>query len=303
MSKFRTSIGGQAVMEGIAMRGPDMTCLSVRRPDGTIQQEVSPSKKNPFDRYPILRGIASMVIALESGYTFLLHSSDIAFPDQEEDKLDKWLNEHFGENNKVINYGVALLAGLMSIGLFMFLPTFITGIIAKVIPGLDVYKTFIESILKIAIFIIYIYSASRMDEIARVFKYHGAEHKTIFCYENGEELTVENVRKQGRFHPRCGTSFTFITLLISILLFSFIPWNSTLSRIFYKLLCLPLIMGISYEFIRYAGRHDNTLSRLLSFPGLLVQRLTVFEPEDDMIEVAINAMKAVIPEDPEKDKI
>ena len=178
----------------------------------------------------------------------------------------------------------------------MLLPTVITGLIAKVLP-IDGFKALIEGLLKIAIFLCYLYLVSRMKDIRRVFMYHGAEHKTIFCFEAGEELTVENVRKMGRFHPRCGTSFLFITVLISILIFSFVPWVSTAMRVLYKLLCLPVVMGLSYECIKYAGRHDNLLSRIMSAPGLWVQRMTVFEPEDDMIEVAITAMKAVIPED------
>ena len=303
MSSFRTSIGGQAVMEGIAMRGPELTCLSIRRPDGSIYQETVPTKRNKFDKIPILRGVVALFLSLESGYRFLMRSSEVAYPDTEEDKFDLWLKKHFGDDNKVINYIVALLAGLFSIGIFMFLPTFCTGILARLFPILIPYRTVLESILKIFIFILYIYLSSRLDDVARVFKYHGAEHKCIFCYENGEDLTVENVKKHKRFHPRCGTSFTFITLLISIFIFSFVPWNNTFMRVLYKLLCLPIIMGISYEFIRYAGKHDNLLSKVLSIPGLLVQRLTVFEPDETMIEVEISSLKTVIPTDSVMDRL
>ena len=178
----------------------------------------------------------------------------------------------------------------------MLLPTAVTGFLARFLP-IGSFKTLIEGVLKIAIFLSYISLVSRMKEIKRVFMYHGAEHKTIFCFESGEELTVGNVRKMKRFHPRCGTSFLFITVLISILIFSFVPWTSTGLRVLYKLLCLPLIMGLSYECIKFAGKSDGIISRILSAPGLWVQRMTVFEPDDDMIEVAIEAMKAVIPED------
>lgn len=283
-------------MEGISMRGPDVTCLAVRRQDGSIYKEVIPTVKNKYDKIPIVRGAAAMVIALTTGYSQLMKSSEIAFPDQEEDKFDQWIKKHFGNNNKLINYLIALTAGFLSIGLFMFLPTFLTGVITYFLPSLIFLRTVIEGILKVIIFIAYIYLSSKMPDVARVFMYHGAEHKSIFCYENREELTVENIKKYGRFHPRCGTSFMFITLLISIILFSFVPWESTVKRVIYKLLCLPLIMGISYEFIRYSGKHDNLLSRILSFPGLMIQRLTVFEPDDSMIEIAIAALSEVIPD-------
>ena len=295
---FKTSIGGQAVIEGISMKGPRLTCLAVREPGGEIRTEISQTPSNPVKDIPILRGVAAMYLALKSGYSFIMRSTDIAFPDgDEEDKFDRWLKDHLGEKmNQTIGLVAAVLAGFLSIALFVLLPTVITGLIARILP-IDGFKALIEGLLKIAIFLCYLYLVSRMKDIRRVFMYHGAEHKTIFCFEAGEELTVENVRKMGRFHPRCGTSFLFITVLISILIFSFVPWVSTAMRVLYKLLCLPVVMGLSYECIKYAGRHDNLLSRIMSAPGLWVQRMTVFEPEDDMIEVAITAMKAVIPED------
>lgn len=295
---FKTSIGGQAVIEGIAMKGPRLTCLAVRDPGGEILTEITETEKNPFKKIPLLRGVAAMFLALKSGYSFIMKSTDIAFPEGDsDDKFDKWLKEHFGDRaNQAIGAVAAVLAGFLSIALFVLLPTVITGLLAKVLP-IEGIKTLIEGILKIAIFLLYLFLVSRMNDIKRVFMYHGAEHKTIFCFESGDELTVENVRKMGRFHPRCGTSFLFITVLISILVFSFVPWVSTLSRVLYKLICLPVIMGLSYECIKYAGKHDNIISRIMSAPGLWVQRMTVFEPDDDMIEVAIAAMKAVIPED------
>lgn len=285
-------------MEGIAMKGPRLTCLAVRQPDGTIRTEISETDRNPFKNIPLLRGVAAMFFALKSGYSFIMRSTDIAFPEgEEEDKFDRWLKDHFGEKtNQAIGIFSAVLAGFLSIAMFVLLPTAVTGLLARFLP-IDGFKTLIEGILKIAIFLSYISLVSRMKEIKRVFMYHGAEHKTIFCFEAGEDLTVENVRKMKRFHPRCGTSFLFITVLISILIFSFVPWGSTGMRVLYKLLCLPLIMGLSYECIKFAGRSDGILSRILSAPGLWVQRMTVFEPDDDMIEVAIEAMKAVIPED------
>ena len=295
---FKTSIGGQAVIEGIAMKGPRLTCLAMRSPSGDIQTEISDTEKNPLKNIPILRGVAAMYLSLKSGYSYIMRSTDVAFPDgEEDDKFDRWLKEHFGEKtNQAIGVFAAVLAGFLSVALFVLLPTVITGLLAKVLP-IENIKTLIEGILKVIIFLSYLFLVSRMKDIKRVFMYHGAEHKSIFCFEAGEELTVENVRKMGRFHPRCGTSFLFITVLISIIVFSFVPWTSTLMRVLYKLLCLPVIMGLSYECIKYAGRHDNILSRIMSAPGLWVQRLTVFEPDDEMIEIAIAALKAVIPED------
>lgn len=295
---FKTSIGGQAVIEGISMKGPRLTCLAVRKPDGEILTEISQTDRNPFKKIPLLRGVAAMYLSLKSGYSYIMKSTDIVFPEgEEEDKFDLWLKAHFGEKaNQAIGVTAAVLAGFLSVGLFVLLPTLVTGLLARFLP-IGGFKTLIEGILKVVIFLSYLFLVSKMKDIKRVFMYHGAEHKTIFCFEAGEELTVENVRKMGRFHPRCGTSFLFITVLISILVFSFVPWVSTMMRVLYKLLCLPVIMGLSYECIKYAGRHDNLLSRIMSAPGLWVQRMTVFEPDDDMIEVAITAMKAVIPED------
>ena len=300
MSKFKTSIGGQAVMEGITMKGPKKTCLAVRLPDGSIKTEITETRQNPAAKLPIVRGVAAMVIALSEGYQYLMDSAENAFPDMEEDKFDLWLKKHFGEKvSSVVGMLAAVLAGFLSVCLFILLPTFLTGLLDKVVP-LGGLKTVVEGLLKVVIFVCYLAAVSRMKEIKRVFSYHGAEHKTIFCYEAGEALTVENVRKHGRFHPRCGTSFLFITVIISILVFSFVPWTSTLMRMLYKLICLPLVMGLSYECIRFAGKHDNLFSRVLSAPGLWVQHLTVFEPDDGMIECAIAAMTAVIPENSEE---
>ncbi len=299
MGKFKTSIGGQAVIEGIAMRGPEKTCLAIRLPDGSIKTETTATKKNPYLHVPIIRGIVALFLSLESGYRYLMKSTEISFPDMEEDAFDRWVKKHFGDSNKVVPAIAAVLAGFLSIALFVLLPTVITGILAKLFPFLIPVRTVVESLLKMSIFVVYIYFSSKLSDIRRVFQYHGAEHKTIFCYEDQKPLTIENVRRYGRFHPRCGTSFTVITLLISIFIFSFVPWTSTILRVIYKLLCLPLIMGISYEFIRYAGSHDNFISRMFSAPGLWIQHLTVFEPDDSMIEVAIASLLEVVPEKPE----
>ena len=265
MGKFKTSIGGQAVLEGISMRGPKKTCLAVRLPDGSIYTETTDTVKNPVANIPVIRGIAALFISLSSGYGYLMKSADLAFPDEDmDDALTRWARKRFGDKMGVVLGTVSAVLGLLlALLLFTALPTFITSLIDRFLP-LGVFKALVEGLIKIAIFLGYIVIVSRMEDVERVFSYHGAEHKTIFCYENCEELTVENVRRQGRFHPRCGTSFTFITLLVSILIFSFVPWTGTWLRVLYKLLALPLIMGISYEFIRYAGAHDNAFSRIIT---------------------------------------
>lgn len=195
----------------------------------------------------------------------------------------------------------AVCGGLLAIVLFMVLPTAIVGLIDRFLP-LGWGKVVLEGVLKIALFVGYLFLCTRMKEIHRVFEYHGAEHKTIACYEAGEELTVENVRHHRRFHPRCGTSFMILVLIVSILLFSVLPWSSTGLRVVLKLLLLPVVMGVSYELIKLAGRYDNLFTRIISAPGLWLQRLTTFEPDDSMIEVAIAAVTPVLPDHPDEAK-
>ena len=291
---FKTKIGGQAVIEGIAMRGPKKTCLAVRQPDGTIKTEMYDTKPNPVAKIPLVRGAVAMIISLLSGYKYLMRAADIAFPEEAEKA------KQAKENGKktlddLLGPVAGLLGGLLAVALFVLLPTLITSFISRFVE-LGAFKSAVEGLVKMVIFIGYLAAISLMPDIRRVFEYHGAEHKTIACYEHRGELVPANVRNYSRFHPRCGTSFIFIVLIISILVGSVIPWHSTLGRMGLKLLCLPIIMGISYEIIQYAGAHDNLLSRVLSAPGLWVQRLTVFNPSDDMIEVAIASLLAVIPD-------
>ncbi len=294
--KFRSKIGGQAVIEGIAMRGPEQTCLAVRLPDGTLHTELHPTTANPTRKIPIVRGAVAMIISLIDGYKYLMKAADYAYPEEAE----KAANDPKAKKKKEAEsswLGVAsgVLGGLLAIVLFMVLPTMVTGLLAKVAP-IEGFKAVIEGALKLVFFFLYLFLVTRMKEIHRVFEYHGAEHKTIACYEHGEELTVENVRKYPRFHPRCGTSFLFIVIIISIIVGSFLPWGSTLVRALLKVAMLPVVMGFAYEVIQYAGAHDNWLARALSAPGLLVQRLTAYEPDDGMIEIGIASLLAVIPE-------
>lgn len=304
--KFRTSVGGQALMEGVMMRGPKRLCCAVRRPDGGIETDIKelPPKKW-YEKVPFVRGVFAMIGSMITGYRCLMYSADIAMQDSEdsepESKLDKWLDEHLGEKfQNALMVCAALMGGVVAILLFSVTPTSVVGFVSRFIPLGRWGRVILEAVLKMAIFLAYLALCSRMKEIHRLFEYHGAEHKTIACYEAGEPLTVENIRKYSRFHPRCGTSFLILTLLVSIAVFSVIPWTGTALRVVYKLLFLPMVMGISYELLKLCGRTDNLLTHIIRAPGLWVQRLTVFEPDDSMIECAIQAVTPVLPENPEE---
>lgn len=305
--KFRTSVGGQALMEGIMMRGPKKICCAVRRPDGTIDLSESEVRTHWYNKIPLVRGVCNMADNLYSGYKYLMHSADISMTEEEqeesESKLDKWLDEHASPavQNALMTVS-ACLGVILAIFLFTFLPTFLTGLLGNVVELGRWPRVILESVLKMAIFLGYMFLCSRLKEIHRMFEYHGAEHKTIACYEAGEELTVENVRRHSRFHPRCGTSFLFLVILIGIVLYAVLPWESTALRVVYKLLLLPVLVGVSYEVIKWAGRSNSWLARAASRPGLWLQRLTTFEPDDSMIEVAIAAVTPVLPENPEEGK-
>lgn len=310
-TKCITSIGGQALIEGIMMRGPKKTEIAVRMPDGSISLEEMQTtglrEKHKIFKLPLLRGIAGFIDSLAVGYRALSLSVDKAgldADDAEETEFDKWVEKKFGDKmmNAIMVAGT-VLGVVLAIVLFFILPTWVFNLIEKPLgSGIEGWRSPIEGIMRIAIFIGYIVLCSRMKEMHRMFEYHGAEHKTIFCYENNEELTVENVRGHRRFHPRCGTSFIVLMLFIGIIVGLFIPFTNPFVRTAVKILCIPLVMGIGYELIRYCGRNDNVLTHIISAPGLWVQRITTKEPDDSMIEVAIAAMKAVIPENGE-DKV
>lgn len=318
----KTSIGGQALIEGILMRGPKGNAMSLRMPDGSIQTEYKDYKqmkdKHKICGVPFIRGIVSFIESMIIGYKALMESAektmdlDEDVSEEELSKFDKWINDHFGEKMVSVVTGIAMVLGFaIAFFLFFWLPTFTANQINNLAGGtLFKFLALFEGIMRIIIFVAYIAVVSRSKDIHRVFMYHGAEHKSIFCYENGLELTVENVRKQKRFHPRCGTSFIFVVLIISILLSSVVSIcfptlrsTSIMLWILVKVLLLPLVTGISYEFIKYAGRHDNILTKIFSAPGLWMQRLTVKEPTDDIIEVGIEAIKAVMTDNPEDDEI
>ncbi len=307
-AKFKTSIGGQALIEGVMMRGPVDSAMAVRLPDGTIDVEQYPTK-NPtawYRKTPFIRGSFNMVDSLAQGYKCLMKSAEKSGMDEDAEptKFEKWVSEKTGKDIMSVVSVVALaLGGALAILLFMMLPAFIVGLLGRfmLIEG-SVAKSLIEGAVKIAIFLLYLALVSRMSEIKRVFMYHGAEHKTIACYEAGEELTVENVRTKQRFHPRCGTSFLLIVLVVSILVFSVVTWSSVVLRVALKLLMLPLVVGVAYEIIKLAGRVDNFLTRAISAPGIWLQRLTTVEPDDSQIEVAIASMLPVIPKEKGSDE-
>ena len=279
------------------MRGPEKTAMAVRVKDGSIVVEEGPSEKVKLAKVPLVRGVMSMITSLKIGYKYMMRSSELAMEDIEDDKLSLYLKEKFGDKvENAISTVIYIIAVFLALGLFVVIPTFITGLIGKLVT-LGRMRAVIEGILKMTMFLMYLYLISRLEDIRRVFQYHGAEHKTISCYEAGDEITVENIKKHTRFHPRCWTSFLFIVIAVSILVSSLITTESTLARVGLKLLLLPVVMGISYEIIKYSGSHDNWLSRALAAPGLWVQRLTTREPDDDQIEVAMTSFLKVLPED------
>ena len=323
--KFKTTIGGQALIEGIMMRGPEKDAIVVRGKDG-LTLEVTPRKirkKGSFATWPLIRGSVNFFDSQVVGVKALMRSADLAPEEYAEEeqpsKFDQWLEKKLG-NEKFQQYliGFAVFLGLaMSIGLFFLLPmvigSFFDGIITNTL-GLNL----VEGLVRIIIFMVYMLLVSHMAEMRRVFAYHGAEHKTIRCYEAGLPLTVENVRAQTRLHPRCGTSFLLVVMVISILVFS-VASSALLSAIpalaamrgkfvyrlimiVFKLLLLPVVVGITYEINRWAGRHDNAFTRILTAPGMWMQNFTTNEPDDSMIEVGIAAVQAVLPEEEGADR-
>ncbi len=351
----KTSIGGQALIEGVMMRGVDKVSMCVRLPDKTIDKEewaIKNNKSSFIFKTPIIRGIFNFIETMKLGYKCLMKSAEKASNeeiDQKEGKFEKFITEKFGDNFMKIFMYIGLVIGfLFSIILFMFLPAYIVDFFSRyftidiyknVLEGIlkivifvlylwivsnskeikrvfqyhgadffsryftiDIYKNVLEGILKIVIFVLYLWIVSNSKEIKRVFQYHGAEHKSIACYEAHQELTVENVKKFSRFHPRCGTSFILIVIILSVIVFYYVSWNSVFIRTLLKVILLPLVVGIGYEIIKIVGRYDNILTRIISKPGLWLQKLTTKEPDDSQLEVAIAALSMVIPSSMEQDK-
>lgn len=304
-------IGGQAVIEGVMMRGKKMYSLSVRTPNKgikTIKTFFEPAKNKCFILgLPIIRGVVAFIDSLVTGMKVTMKSAELAGLDDieydKESKFEMWLEKKFGDKlaDYVIYFSV-FVSIILCIGLFIFLPTLLGGWINGFLGNDPGVRGAIESVIKVLIFLVYMILVSQTKDIKRVFMYHGAEHKTINCFESDMELTVENVRKSTRFHKRCGTSFLVIVMIISIIVaFIFVKTNILWLRIILKVLVLPVIAGLSYEVIRWAGRHDNLLVNIISFPGIAMQLITTSEPDDSMIEVAIASLKAVLEEEPEDD--
>lgn len=305
-SKKKTSIGGQALIEGIMMRGPVLTAMATRMPDGSIDVETwntHKGSKTPWThRAPFIRGIFNMVDSMVVGYHCLMKSAEKAGVEEEPSKFDKWLEKKLGHNMMKMLGGFAAVLGVaLAAVLFIFIPTGLSSLLKPLI-GTGVGLSLIEGLIKVIILVGYMWLCSRMKEIHRVFEYHGAEHKSIACYEAGLPLTVENIRPQRRFHPRCGTSFLFLVVFISIIVGSFISWDNPAIRMLLKLALIPVVVGISYELIKLAGRSDGILTRIISAPGMWLQRITTCEPDDSQIECAIAALEAVIPEDENADR-
>ncbi len=317
-----TSIGGQAVMEGVMMRGPYKTAVAVRKPDGEIEKKIDENgtKTRPkICRLPVIRGCVSFVDSLVIGMKALMFSAE--FIDMEDDeaeeqsKFDKWLEDKLGDKIKdVVIYFAVFISIIFSVGLFILLPSALSGAVEAIpaikgITSAHAFTSVFEGVTRMAIFLGYMALVSQMKDIKRVFEYHGAEHKTIACYEAGEELTIENVKKHKRFHPRCGTSFLLFVMIISIIVYAFLPRFDEYSKIIAvllrmgtRLLCLPVVAGLSFEVIKWAGRSKNRCVTMLSKPGLWLQKLTTREPDESQIEVAIESMKPCIPENKEEDK-
>ncbi|WP_458862395.1 DUF1385 domain-containing protein [Acidaminobacterium chupaoyuni] len=305
--QYKTTIGGQALIEGILMRGPQKTSIVVRNQQGELInkiEEVGTAVKNPVARLPLARGVVNFWNSMKFGLAALTYSADFfAESDEEPSRFEKWLERKLGAQKlDKLMMGFALMMGiLLPVGLFILLPTLLAGFFVSETSSV-VARNLLEGGVRIFIFLAFIIITSKQSDIKRTYMYHGAEHKTIACYESGEELTVENVRRHSRFHPRCGTSFLFVVMIISILVFSVVSWTNPWMRMVMRLVLLPVVVGISYEINRWVGRHDNGFSKMLRAPGLFLQRFTTYEPDDGMIEVGIEALKSVIPENIGEDR-
>ncbi len=312
---FKTMIGGQALIEGIMMMGPEKKAVVVRKPDGTLEEQVS-DRVLIKDRYPLLglpflRGVFNFGSSMANGVKALMFSAEFYGEEETEEepsRLERWLEEKLGgEKLYSLVVTLAVILGMaFSVGLFILLPTAVVGGLGLLFEGMPMWvRNVLEGVVRVIIFMAYLILCSKTKDIHRVFQYHGAEHKTIFCYEAGLPLTVENVRKQPRHHPRCGTSFLFVVIVVAILIssfvFSFVELTNVFARMGVHLLLLPVVVSLTYEINRLVGRYDNGLTRLVTAPGLWLQNYTTFEPDDSMIEVGIRSLELVLPSKRGKD--
>jgi len=298
--KKYTSIGGQALIEGVMMKGGEDIAIAVRKPDGTIDikmEKSSPVEKWKVSKIPFVRGIFNLIASMTVGVKALTYSAEFYEEDSttaEKGRFEKALDKIFGKNAENVLMGLSVVfAMVFALLLFSVIPTFLVGFFKSVMPN-SVLLSMVEGLIKIGMFVLYVVVISRMDDIKRVFQYHGAEHKTIHCFESGKAVTVENAREFTRLHPRCGTSFIFFVLLISIIVFSFVSWESIAYRMLLKIALLPVIAGISYEVLKLAGRSNHPIVKAISKPGLMMQNLTTRDPDDQQLEVAIAAFNAVL---------
>ncbi|ABK60938.1 DUF1385 domain-containing protein [Clostridium novyi] len=296
----KVSVGGQAVIEGVMMRGSKGVATAIRKSNGDIEvefDEIEPlTKKNKVFSLPIIRGFVTLIDSLIIGIKTLNYSASFIEEDEYEEKepskFDKWMEEKFKGKAADIVMAISFIISMaLSIFIFFIIPTFAANGFKRLNVNNTIALNILEGIIRVGIFLSYIYLISKMNDIKRVFEYHGAEHKTIFCYESGEELIPENAKKQGRLHPRCGTNFLFLVMIVSIILFSFTGWNSIWQRIFYRIILLPVVSGVTYEIIKWMGSNNNKCTKILSYPGLMLQKLTTREPDLEQLEVAIVSLK------------
>ncbi|SDJ87992.1 DUF1385 domain-containing protein [Natronincola ferrireducens] len=305
----RTSIGGQALIEGVMMRGPKEVAIVVRRPNQelTVKKEAVGGivQKYKLNKIPILRGAIALIDSMVLGMKSLTYSAEVAeeaIEEEEPDKFQRLMERIFKDKaNDILLYTSVAIAMMISIGVFIIGPTFATSFLGRYIEG-NIALNLIEGLLRLGMFLIYVIFISRMKDIQRVFQYHGAEHKAIYCYEHGEELTIENAKKYTTLHPRCGTSFLFVVMMVSIILFSMVGWPNPLVRTVTRLALLPVVAGISYEIIKVSGRSSSPIMKVINYPGLMLQKLTTLEPDAGQLEVAIEALKNVLVENEEETK-
>lgn len=296
----KQAVGGQALIEGVMMQSKDKRAVAVRKSDGEIiikKNKIKSwiSEKN-IDKIPFIRGSFVLIETMIEGIKSLNFSSEFFLEEEEEDFFDKIIKKVFKDKaNDIILLFSLVLSLILSIGLFILLPTVVGGVFSKFASN-DLLLNLIEGLIRISILFGYIILISKNKDIERVFQYHGAEHKSIYCYENNLELTVENARKFGRLHPRCGTNFLFIVMFISIILFSFFGWPNPIMRVVMRIICIPIVAGISYEIIRFLGKYNNKFTKIVAYPGMMLQNFTTKEPDDEQLEVAIAALKAVVDE-------
>lgn len=294
----KQKVGGQAVIEGVMMQSKKKRAIAVRKSDGEIVVESKKIKSwindKGIDKIPFIRGSFILIETMIEGVKSTNFSSEFFLEEEEEDKFDIFIKKIFKDKSNNVLIGFSLvLAFVLSVGLFILIPTAIGGIFSKIVTN-NIALNLIEGLVRILILFIYIILISKNRDIERVFQYHGAEHKSIYCYENDLELTVENARKFGRLHPRCGTNFLFIVMITSIILFAFFGWPTPILRIVMRLICVPIVAGISYEIIRFLGKYNNRLTKIIAYPGLMLQKFTTKEPDDSQLEVALEALKAAL---------